>query len=216
MQKQHGSLGPEARGGMFKREKMNPHGCSLAPGQREREDVWTPRHIPSTAWDMSRIWGAQSRGLFPEREKNLRDKGCKEPHCCTEQEIGVCSPRRQVCHVLPRMTEGKADSTLTHPKQNLVRFLEVAKLKIPHFQGGERGGMLNQDVSTHTLPRGTEQLVSQPSENPWALQKRSGWKAWFGGGSCGCLRSPDSAFTQMHRHASVFPDGLLIVCVSFT
>lgn len=39
MQKQHGSLGPEARGGMFKREKVNPHGCSLAPGQREREDV---------------------------------------------------------------------------------------------------------------------------------------------------------------------------------
>lgn len=39
MQKQHGSLGPEARGGMFKREKVNPHACSLAPGQREREDV---------------------------------------------------------------------------------------------------------------------------------------------------------------------------------
>lgn len=96
----------------------------------------------------------------------LRDKACKEPHCSTKQEIGVCSPRRQVCHVLPRMAEGKADSTLTHPKQDLVRFLEVAKLKSPHFQGGGRGGMLNQDVSIQTLPRGTEQLVSQPSENP--------------------------------------------------
>lgn len=43
MQKQHGSLGPEARGGgMFKREKVSPHGCSLAPGQRER--MCDPKH----------------------------------------------------------------------------------------------------------------------------------------------------------------------------
>lgn len=135
---------------------------------KEKERMCEPQDTSQAPRERCQGFEALNPGACSQKEKKkkLRDKGCKEPHCCTEQEIGVCSPRRQVCHVLPRMTEGKADSTLTHPKQDLVRFLEVAKLKIPHFQGGERGGMLNQDVSTHTLPRGTEQLVSQPSENP--------------------------------------------------
>lgn len=95
---------------------------------------------------------------------------------------------------------------LTYPKHDWVQLLEVTKLKIPHFQGGERGGMFNQDVSTHTLLRVTEQLVPHRARKCLSIAKAE-WFEWrLHCSSCGFLRSPDSAFTQTHWQASVFPE----------
>lgn len=140
----------------------------MATHQWEREDVWAPRNIPKATSNKRGIWNRKSRSLPPHPPKRERDQrkgfsGVTLLHWTIKRSLFTKQTGLSRPSLGSKWLGERADSTLPYTTHDCVLLLEITKLKIPHFQGGGRGNLFNQDVSTHTLLRAVEQLVPQCS-----------------------------------------------------